>query len=245
MADSFNEKHPTKEEIIAAIATFFFVLAAVVALYFGGVTYDKALLAAASMPEPMEDEEMFLDPELIHDAGEDLSRFDDEPAPLQKGVEEAGDAPEPPAEAQTSVASAKPSETKMKRSDNPAPNPVKTENTREKQEKDALAANMRKGFNQGGAASGAGGEGVGVNGNAPGRRFISCPQPDVALREKTIVKVDVTVNADGLVISAKARSGGTSAIRKACENAARGAKWSPKKGAADTPGTITFTITPK
>lgn len=245
MAKKETTDRARRDEWLAAAITFVVVFCLFIVLFYGGVTFDKALLAAASQPETGQEDELFLDPELITDAGEDLSRFEDEPAPVRQGVEEAGDAPEPPAEAQTGIATTKPSDTRMKRSDNPAPNPVKTDNTREKAEKDALAANMRKGFSKGGAAAGAGGEGAGVSGNAPGRRFISCPQPDVALKNRTVVKVDVTVDASGKVLTAKARSGGDAYIRRACETAARGARWSEKKGAADTPGTITFTITPR
>lgn len=244
MTTNDYDKRARRDKWLAAAITFLIVFVLFIVLFYGGVSFDKALLGAASQPEIGQEEELFLDPELITDAGEDLSRFEDQPAPVQQGVEEAGDAPEPPAEAQTSIATTKPSNTQMKRSDNPAPNPVKTDNTREKAEKDALAANMRKGFNQGGAAAGAGGEGYGVSGNAPGRRFLGCPHPNVSLKNRTVVKVDVTVDAAGKVLTAKARSGGDAAIRRACEAAARSARWSEKKGAADTPGTITFTITP-
>ena len=84
--------------------------------------------------------------------------------------------------------------------------------------------------------SGAGGTGVGVSGNAHGRSFISCPKPDVALRHKTIVTVNVVIDAAG---------SGSADIRRKCEAAARQARWSAKKGATSTRGSIRFTITPR
>ena len=93
--------------------------------------------------------------------------------------------------------------------------------------------------------SGAGGDGVGVSGNAHGRTFISCPKPDVALRHKTIVTVNVVIDAEGKVIEASATGSADATIRRKCESAARQARWSAKKGASTTRGSITFTITPR
>lgn len=86
---------------------------------------------------------------------------------------------------------------------------------------------------------------MGITGNASGRTFKGCPKPDVTLRNKTTVTVSVVIDADGNVTSAKASGGSSAAIRRACEQAARGAKWSAKKGAGETRGSITFTITPR
>lgn len=93
--------------------------------------------------------------------------------------------------------------------------------------------------------SGAGGTGVGVSGNAHGRSFISCPKPDVALRHKTIVTVNVVIDAEGKVVEATAKGSADASIRRKCEAAARQARWSAKKGATSTRGSITFTITPR
>lgn len=66
----------------------------------------------------------------------------------------------------------------------------------------------------------------------------------MTLRNKTTVTVSVVIDSDGNVISAKASGGASASIRRACEQAAKGAKWSPKKGAGETRGSISFTITP-
>ncbi|MDE5808525.1 MAG: energy transducer TonB, partial [Muribaculaceae bacterium] len=94
-------------------------------------------------------------------------------------------------------------------------------------------------------SNGSGGTGIGVSGTANGREFKGCPSPDVTLRHKTTVKVSVVIDAEGKVISATASGSADASIRRACEKAARAARWSAKKGAAETRGSITFTITPK
>lgn len=78
-----------------------------------------------------------------------------------------------------------------------------------------------------------------------GRQFLGCPLPDVELAHKTTVTVSIIVDADGHVTSATASGAATRAIRKKCEQAAMQARWSAKKGATSTRGTLTFTIIPK
>ena len=92
---------------------------------------------------------------------------------------------------------------------------------------------------------GAGGTGVGISGSARGRTFLGCPKPDVALRHKAVVKVNVVIDASGKVVSASASGSADASIRRKCEQAARGARWTEKKGVSETRGTITFTITPR
>ena len=94
-------------------------------------------------------------------------------------------------------------------------------------------------------SNGSGGTGVGIAGNANGRTFLGCNTPNVTLRHKTTVKVSVVIDATGKVISATASGSADASIRRACEQAARTARWSEKKGAGETRGSITFTITPK
>lgn len=68
---------------------------------------------------------------------------------------------------------------------------------------------------------------------------------NVELTNKTVVVVDITVNEEGAVTSASARGSASSVIRRKCEQSALQARWSKKRGAGDTRGTITFTITPR
>ena len=239
------KKEEKRDAVVAAAVTMIIVALLLCVLFFCGLRWAREALAAASIPETGQEEEIFLSPELVRDAGEDESPFQDTPAPQQQGEDKAGDAPERPAVSQTALATERPAETKMKRSELHQTTPSKTESEREKREKDAAAANVRKGFAKGGASAGSGGAGAGVDGHAPGRKFLGCTLPDVALKQKTTVRVDVSVNAAGKVTWAKARTGGNAAIRRACEAAARTARWSEKSGAPDTPGSITFTITPR
>lgn len=105
----------------------------------------------------------------------------------------------------------------------------------------------KNGAESGGAATtgGAGGNGIGIAGTANGRTFISCPKPDVALRHKTVVRVNIVIDAAGSVVEATATGSADASIRRKCEAAARRARWSAKKGAAPTRGSLTFTIIPK
>ena len=63
-----------------------------------------------------------------------------------------------------------------------------------------------------------------------------------------MVEVRVTIDAAGKVVSATARSKSgkaSAAILRACEQAAKGARWSEDKDTPSAKGTLTFTITPK
>ncbi|MDE6423412.1 MAG: hypothetical protein K2K95_08340, partial [Muribaculaceae bacterium] len=64
-------------------------------------------------------------------------------------------------------------------------------------------------------------------------------------RHKTIVTVNVVIDAAGKVIAASSTGSDDANIRRKCEAAAKQARWSAKKGASTTRGSITFTITPK
>ena len=127
-----------------------------------------------------------------------------------------------------------------------------TEPTLSEEEKKRVTSKVAKGFRSrngvtdgANAANGAGGSGTGIRGIASGRSFKGCPKPDVALRHKVTVTVNVVIDSEGRVISARAKGGADASIRRACEQAARGARWSAKAGAPDTKGTITFSITPR
>lgn len=242
----------TKDQSIAATLTFLVVLAILLILFFGGISWDRRALAEASVPElAQEEEELFIEPELV-ELGEENAINHDKPAPAMKGepdpgpedkaeIIEPGEKPEPKPPVPKLVTQKKESVVK-------ADEPSKTDKERQK----ATSTVASKFSPKNGAAegtdkgtSGAGGTGIGVSGNAHGRTFISCPHPDVALRNKTVVKVNVVIDAEGKVIEASATGSADASIRRKCEAAARKARWSAKKGAATTRGSITFTITPK
>lgn len=240
-----------KDKALAAAITFVAMLFILIFLFLGGFTYDRNELAVASTPEIIPQEELFLEPEILRDLGEENAVNKDAPAPAYQGE------PEPSEKENTKLVvpgkNPKPAPPEEKKVSTNKENPVKSvEPTATKEEQQKVSSSVAKGFAgrngtpEGNAgASGAGGTGTGIQGNANGRTFKGCPKPDVSLRHKTTVKVSVVIDAQGRVISAKASGGASAEIRKACELAAKGARWSEKKGAGETRGTITFTITPR
>lgn len=243
-------KRYDKDRAIAAFLTFLVALVILLTLFFGGISWDRQALAEASTPEIM-DEEVFIEPELV-ELGEENAVNHDKPAPAMKG--EPDPAPEDKAEIiepgpKPEPAPPKPKlNTQKKESKMKVEEPSQTDKERQK----ATSSVANKFSHRNGAVegtdkgtSGAGGTGVGVSGNAHGRSFISCPKPDVALRHKTIVTVNVVIDAEGKVVEATAKGSADASIRRKCEAAARQARWSAKKGATSTRGSITFTITPR
>lgn len=239
-----------KDSLTAAAATLLAALLTLLALMAGRLGIDPRDLAAASVPETGADEELFVDPELM-ELGEEEATMSDRAAPAPLGLPEKadeenpvpvtrGDNPEPAPPVERPVTSRRQSEVKM-------PEPPATERKPSK-----ATASMAGKFGKGDGspdgrsnAAGAGSTGIGVSGSTRGRTFLGCPKPDVELRRKTVVVVDITVDAAGRVTAASARGNADASIRRRCERAARAARWSEKKGAADTRGTITFTITPR
>ncbi len=241
-----------KDSAIAAAITMGVVLLLLLTLFVGRIGWSRELLAAASVPEEAQ-EELFLEPELLPepDTGEEESPVNEAPAAPVKGE------PEPAPEEQPKV---------VERQPEPTPNPPKEKVITQKQpsprqepkpkgeeEKKKATSAVAGKFNNApnGSVAGkfesAGGNAssIGVEGKISGRSFLGCPKPDVSLTNKTVVRVEVTVDADGRVTSASATGGASAAIRRACEAAARQARWSEKKGASSARGSITFTITPR
>lgn len=241
-----------KDSIIAGLATFICVLAILLWLLFSSLHFDSRL-ASAENPQ-LEEEELFLDPELMLEQNKEIGEPEavnhDSPAPEIKGepvpapVEQnhtvhSGESQTPTMEQQL-VTSSQESVVQNAASDR-------------KKDEEKVASSMSGKFksNPGSvegkfnATSGSEGVGSGVSGRMSGRQFLGCPLPDVELAHKTTVTVSILVDADGHVTSATASGAATRAIRKKCEQAAMQARWSAKKGAASTRGTLTFTIIPK
>lgn len=247
-------KENKKDSLIAAAVTFAVALAILLLLFYGSMTFDRAALAAASVPEIAEDEELFIEPEILAEAGEPEAVANDEPAPTLAGEPELAETenkiPVVPGE------NPKPALPKEKPVTQKTESPVKaTEPPAENKERQKATSKMAGKFNNPNGSSdgktdgsGSGGTGVGINGQLNGRKFISCDRPKVALQNKVVVVVNVTVNAAGHVTSATARSrqgNATTAILKECERAARTARWNEDPGTPSARGSITFTITPK
>lgn len=243
-----------KDRAIAAGVTFIAVLLILLFLFTGRMSLQRAELAEASTPELMlddEDEEMFLEPEILKDQGEPDATTHDSPAPVEQGepvkapventkIVEPGENPKPAPQVEKKITQKQ--ESPVKATEPPA--------TNEEQSKISSAmANKFSGKNGAtdgkSGSNGSGGTGVGIAGNANGRTFLGCNTPNVTLRHKTTVKVSVVIDASGKVISATASGSADASIRRACEQAARTARWSEKKGTGETRGSITFTITPK
>jgi len=242
-----------KDSVIAGIVTLVCVLLILLCLLFTGLSYDAKLAASSTNPE-LEEEELFLDPELLLDQKQSIGETDatvhETPAPEVKGepipasVEEnhtvhSGDNAQPSPEPQL-VAS---------KVESAVTNAESNKKKEEEQVAKSMAGKFRSkpGSTKGkfDSASGSDGVGIGVSGNFSGRQFLGCPLPDVELAHKTTVTVSIIVNAEGKVISATASGPAPTSIRKKCEQAAMKAKWSAKEGAANTNGTISFTIIPK
>lgn len=241
-----------KDSAIAAAITFFVMLLLLLFLLFSGISYNAPMEPAKdSTPELMAEEETFLEPEILKDLGEENAVNNDAPAKAFQGE------PEPAPKDNNKIVepgkNTKPAPPVSKLVSTKKKSPVKsTEPSATEEERQRVTSAMAKGFvgrngnPQGSAGSdGAGDTGIGIVGNASGRTFKGCPKPDVTLRHKTTVKVSVVIDSDGKVVSASASGAASASIRSACERAARQARWSEKKGAGETRGTLTFTITPR
>lgn len=242
-----------RDSLIAALVTFLVVGLLLVWLLVATLRYDDKLAASDRNPQ-LEEDEIFLDPELLLEDNKSIGEFDavanDAPAPEVKG--EAAPAPvEQPHTVVSGENTAPSSEPKLITSTEESA--VQTTPPDKKKEEEKVATSMAGKFNskpgsvQGKFDSPGGSEGAasGVTGKMSGRQFLGCPLPDVSLAHKTTVTVSITVDAEGKVMTATASGAATREIRKKCEQAAMQARWSAKKGATSTRGSITFTIIPK
>ena len=242
-----------RDSLIAAFVTFVAIGVVLVWLLVATLHYDERMAASTENPQ-LEEDEIFLDPELLlqnkHSVGEPDAISKDTPAPEIKGE------PKPAQEEQPHTVITGDNTTpspEQKLISSTEESPVQTVAADKKKEEEKVASSMAGKFNskpgsvQGKFDSPGGSEGVGsgVTGKMSGRQFLGCPLPDVSLSHKTTVTVSITVDADGKVMTANASGAATREIRKKCEQAAMQAKWSPKKGATSTRGSITFTIIPK
>lgn len=246
-------KSERRDSFIAAFVTILAVGLVLVWLLVATLRYDEKMAATSENPE-LEEDEIFLDPELLlrndKTIGEPDATAHDSPAPEIKGEP----APAPVEQPHTVVSG-----------ENSVPSPeqtlitsnvesaVQTAAPDKKKEEEKVATSMAGKFSskpgsvQGkfDSAGGSDGAGSGVTGKMSGRQFLGCPLPDVSLAHKTTVTVSITVDAEGKVMTATASGAATREIRRKCEQAAMQARWSAKKGAASTRGSLTFTIIPK
>lgn len=251
---SARKPQECRDSVIAGLVTLLTVGLILVWLLVATLRYDERMAATTQNPE-LEEDEIFLDPELLLEQNKsigepDASVTNDAPAPEIKGEPAPAPVEQPhtvhsgentvPSPDQTLITSSQES-------------PVQTASPDKKKEEEKAASSIAGKFeSKPGSVAGkfdspVGSDGVasGVTGKMSGRQFLGCPLPDVSLAHKTTVTVSITVDAEGKVMTATASGAATREIRRKCEEAALKARWSAKKGATSTRGSITFTIIPK
>lgn len=254
-----------KDRVIAGAVTFAAALLLLLVLYFSELTPGRSAMASASVPETGNDEELFIDPEFEEEElqPQDLTEAGDEPT-----AEEAASPSEPFSGEPDLAEEEQPQRIESGRNSKPSPpapkpatqkktSPVQaTEPTATDRERKRATSRVANAFSvrngsQGGSSTGAGatsgkGSGMSVAGNVSGRKFLGINKFTPTLKNKTVVRVKIVVNAAGKVIKATYSSGTSdTSLRRQCERAALTARWSESPGAADAHGTLTFTITPK
>lgn len=248
-----RKPHERRDAIIAALVTLLTVALLLLWLLFATLRYDERLAKNTENPQ-LEEEEIFLDPELLLEPNKSVGEPDavanDAPAAEIKGEPAPAPVEQPHTVLSGESAVPSPEQTLITSTEESA---VQTAAPDHKKEEEKVATSMagkfgaKPGSVQGKFDSTGGSDGVasGVTGKMSGRQFLGCPLPDVSLAHKTTVTVSITVDAEGNVMTATASGAATREIRKKCEQAAMQARWSAKKGAASTRGSITFTIIPK
>lgn len=246
-----------KDSIIAALITFGVALVILVLLFVLTVGDDRRMLAETSIPEIQDDEEIFLDPDLliVDNAGEEDTEEEipetsrqpmgePDPAPEEQPVKVVEN-PEIPKDQPVT------NNTKLVSSEKTSDVKTSTPKVSEEDEKRLASVSGKfKTDNNGSNTSHAEGAGsVSATGTlsgkgSHGRTMLSCPRQTVKASQKVTVTVEIKVDAMGNVTNARATSGGNSEQRAQCERMARKSKWTPQAGAAEEKGRITFTINP-
>lgn len=245
-----------KDSAIAAGVTMGATLLLLLLLFTCGLRQDRSESARTSTAGIMtEEEDMFIEPELLvaPDAGSETDRADEareappvagEPDPAPKEQTRPKLKNDNPDKQRTRpkeelVAEKRPSDVKTR----PA---VSDEERRRVESMKGKFKSDNNGSRRGkeADAAGDGTDGVGTTGSVAGRKMLSCPSSKVRVSQRSVVRVNITVDATGACTHAKAVSGGTPNLRSVCEGWARRSRWTPRQGAKPASGTITFTITP-
>ncbi|MBD5218001.1 MAG: hypothetical protein HDS73_05865 [Bacteroidales bacterium] len=243
------------DRLIAAIATAILAAIILLTLFFTGLSWDKEVLALNSIPEVAPEEEVFLEPELLEEPGEEIEekqeeleaaadRGEPDPAPeLNRVKEVAGENPEPAPKVEKQVTTTKPSPVK-------ATEPPKTDKE-PKRATDPLAGKFSsRNGSKDGRINGNGAAKTGTaqtQGSVRGRKFKGAAALTAEVNQKIVVRVSVTVDAEGRVKAASISDGGAadSKLRNKILANAKTARWEAKPGAPDASGILTYTITPK
>ncbi|MDE7351370.1 MAG: hypothetical protein K2N25_09895 [Muribaculaceae bacterium] len=248
-----HKQQDRRDSVIAGLITLMVVGLMLVWLLVATLRYDERMAAHTENPQ-LEEDEIFLDPELLLEQNKSIGEPDvetvDAPAPEVKGEPSPAPVEQPHTVLSGENTVPSPEQTLVS---TPKESPVQTVAPDKKKEEEKVATSMAGKFgSKPGSVAGkfdspGGSDGVasGVTGKMSGRQFLGCPLPNVSLSHKTTVTVSITVDAEGKVMTATASGAATREIRKKCEDAAMQARWSAKKGATSTRGSITFTIIPK
>lgn len=240
-----------KDNTIAAAVTLAAAIIVLLILFLSTLNpLDKEVIAQASIPVYQEEEITFLEPELdLSTPGENNELPEAEEAPLPSGNPEK--APEETTEINIAGKSEKPTPTTPKTVNQTKPSPINksenrisTEDEKRLRSMNAKFSTTTNGSTEGKTATVNGQGKVNTSGSLYGRKFIGCTTSTIEVSGKITIKVSVKVNEEGHVTYAKAISG-PKAYRPTCENWARTARWSAQKGAPQSTGTLTFTITPR
>lgn len=252
-------RRPDTPQYIAAAATLLIALALSVFLWYAGMGPDAEELAAASIPEAPDEEEVYIQPEMLVPRPADEAEQESDKA-VETEAEALGLPEKVESEPVRTRQSVHSEQTRSTRSNEnlttqSRPSPVKTEPAKPNLRPDETRLSDRMGaqFNaqngiQGGqhGAAGRGGNGTSVSSQGlKGRTFhgyagkVRSDKPF-----KANIKVRVTVSADGKVKNAWLLSGGGApvGIAQQCVEWAKKCSWSAKPGAADAQGVITYNV---
>ena len=252
-------KRPRSPQIIAAAVTVLAAFGLLVFLWFTYVGQDREELAASSIPEEPDLEEVYIEPEMLTpepaDDAEEEADESEEAAPEALGLPEK--TPEPPVEKQVAATHSeqpKPTKSNQNLASQRKPSPVRTQPATTNPKPDSrIASQMGAQFNaNNGSTSGrhgsAGSGGSGTSVSSQGitgrtfRGFTGKVRSDKPF--KASVRIRVTVDASGKVTAASLISAGgaPNAIAQQCVAWARRCSWSAKPGAADAQGVITYNV---
>lgn len=243
-----------RDSIIAAAVTFGVALIILLLLFILSLDFDREALATSSIPEIQDEEEIFLEPELLRLGDPDATR--DEPgqdaAPQPPGEPDPADENQPEAavhdtkpQVETPVTNKAPLVASNNNTELTSPAP-KISEEQQKRVKDVggkfSSDNNGSPSGKESAYSGSGGSGVSATGNIKGWKMISCPTSKISTSVKvTKVTVSITVSAEGKV-TVHGATGGTKEQNNICKKWAAASKWQTNASAKSASGSITFTI---
>ena len=257
------QQRDRKAAIIAAAITFVAALVILVLLFVLSVgSDDRRMMSEVSVPEMQDDEEIFLEPELLDmsEPGDELTEEDiqeEEAAPQPPGEPDPAEVEQPQRVVKNEVPPEEPPvSNKPKLVSTKEPSDVKTSTPKlsaEEEKRIAAIGGKLKTDNNGSrtgnesAETGNGQAGMSSQGNLngdKGRKMLSCPTSRPTLNRDYTIRVSVQVTADGNVKSASlANSGGAPAnLTSLCVDLAKKSKWTPKADAPIATGTIVFSL---